>query len=116
MPNWRYLTKGYITRYETGPQEFLGLINEAEYICTNSFHATVFSIIYKKKFFVGSGSGKKDSRLETLLDRFNLKDRLLLQNNFEDINLNNPNFETSENILSEERNRSIAFLRRSLNI
>lgn len=33
------------------PNEFLTLIHDAEYVVTNSFHGTVFSIIYHKKFF-----------------------------------------------------------------
>ena len=35
-----------------GPKEFVKLIAEAEYVVTNSFHATVFSIIFNKKFSV----------------------------------------------------------------
>ncbi|MCD7844038.1 MAG: polysaccharide pyruvyl transferase family protein [Clostridiales bacterium] len=34
------------------PEEFVGLIDHAEYVVTNSFHATAFSIILHKKFFV----------------------------------------------------------------
>lgn len=34
------------------PAEFVGLIDNAEYVVTNSFHATAFSIILHKKFFV----------------------------------------------------------------
>lgn len=32
-----------------GPREFLWLIHHAEYVASNSFHATAFSIIFKKK-------------------------------------------------------------------
>ena len=34
----------------TGPEEFLGLIANAEYVVTNSFHGTAFSLIFKKQF------------------------------------------------------------------
>ncbi|BCJ94555.1 hypothetical protein acsn021_21240 [Anaerocolumna cellulosilytica] len=36
---------------DAGVEEFLGLIEQAAYVVTNSFHATVFAIIYRRKFF-----------------------------------------------------------------
>ena len=35
-----------------GPEEFIGLIKNAEYIVTNSFHAVAFSLIFNKSFWV----------------------------------------------------------------
>ena len=32
-----------------GPSEWIGYIKNADYVVTDSFHATVFSIIYKKE-------------------------------------------------------------------
>lgn len=34
----------------TGPEDFLGLIHNASFVCTNSFHASAFSIIFNKDF------------------------------------------------------------------
>ncbi|MGR5456396.1 polysaccharide pyruvyl transferase family protein, partial [Vibrio alfacsensis] len=36
--------------FTKGPEEYLDLIYHADYICTNSFHGTAFSIIFKKDF------------------------------------------------------------------
>lgn len=36
---------------DAGVEEFLGLLEKAEYVVTNSFHATVFAIIYRRKFY-----------------------------------------------------------------
>ena len=33
-----------------GPSEFLSLIDKADSVVSNSFHATVFSILYNKPF------------------------------------------------------------------
>lgn len=33
-----------------GPEDFIGLIHNASFICTNSFHASAFSIIFQKDF------------------------------------------------------------------
>lgn len=61
--------------YTYGPAEFLWLVKNAEYICTDSFHGTVFSILYKKNFttFPRAESGfGEDNRVMTLLKKINL--------------------------------------------
>lgn len=40
----------YPDYYQTAPDEFIYLVSHASFICTDSFHATVFSIIYGKNF------------------------------------------------------------------
>lgn len=52
---------------DAGPKEFLGLIKNAEYVVTNSFHGTIFSILFDKKFYTIS-IDKVNSRIETLLN------------------------------------------------
>lgn len=54
------------------PFEFLSYIKNAEMIVTETFHGTIFSILYNKNFvaFVNH-----KSKLEDLLDRFNLNSR-----------------------------------------
>lgn len=55
-----------------GPFEWIGLIRNAEYVVSSTFHGTVFSIICKKQFFViGTNSGK----VNDLLERTGLGDR-----------------------------------------
>lgn len=39
-----------ISKKDSGPLEFIGLINGAEYIITNSFHCVAFSLILQKQF------------------------------------------------------------------
>lgn len=56
--------------FPVGPSEFLNLILHAEYVLTDSFHASVFSILFNKRFRVfgrNSAGGNMNSRLETLL-------------------------------------------------
>ncbi len=54
--------------YNVGPKEFLWLISNAKYICTNSFHATAFSIIFKKKT-IHIPYSTTESRVESLLNK-----------------------------------------------
>ncbi|MBC2856171.1 polysaccharide pyruvyl transferase family protein [Cetobacterium sp. 2A] len=55
--------------------QWLTYIKDSELIVTDSFHCTVFSIIFNKKFVVVSNSGRGISRLENLLSIMGLEDR-----------------------------------------
>ena len=44
--------KNEIRLYDVGVEEFLSLIKNAEIIFTGSFHAAVFSGIFKKQYFI----------------------------------------------------------------
>ena len=61
-------------------EDWLYLIDNAEYVITNSFHCCVFSLLFKKKFAVVPLSEKwaqMNSRLETLFNIFNIPSRWL---------------------------------------
>lgn len=55
-----------------GPEEFLQYIKNAKFVITNSFHGTVFSIIFQKQFY---SVYDQDSRKQTLLEKLGLEDR-----------------------------------------
>lgn len=57
------------------PIEWLNEIRNAEYVITNSFHATVFSIIFKKQFVVLTHTEGGNNRIETLLSCLNINNR-----------------------------------------
>lgn len=59
--------------HDVGPSEFLELIFNAEYILTNSFHGTSFSLIFEKKFLSFTHSSA-NLRIENLLKIYGLKD------------------------------------------
>lgn len=59
------------------PEEFLGLIQDATFIVTSSFHGLAFSLIFEKQFYcVGSSEGRS-SRLVDLLESADLQQRLV---------------------------------------
>lgn len=71
---------GDFAPYDVGPERFLNLLRNAEYICTDSFHGAVFSIINQKQFVVfnrysENSSFSKNSRIDTLCGNFGLSDR-----------------------------------------
>lgn len=47
--------------YCCGPSEFVYLIKNAVYVCTDSFHASVFSILYNRPFVVFNRNGKHNT-------------------------------------------------------
>lgn len=56
----------YLYRYDLGIEDWLGYMENAGYIFTNSFHACCFSIIFQKQFYAGKRAGDKvDCILET---------------------------------------------------
>lgn len=66
--------------YDVDPRMFLNLLRNAEYVCTDSFHGTAFSIINQKQFIVfdryKDNSGfSKNSRIDTLCREFDLGSR-----------------------------------------
>lgn len=61
---------------DASPLEFLSLINNANVVISNSFHATAFSIILNKEFYVYPViRHKNQSRMIDLLNQFHLPDR-----------------------------------------
>ena len=49
------------TPWDISPDDFVNLVKYAEYVCTDSFHGTVFSIIYSRNFFTFKRFNKKAS-------------------------------------------------------
>lgn len=95
-----------------GPEQFLGLFKNAEYVITNSFHGTVFSINLNKQFsteLLPSTVGT-NSRMEDVLELFNLKDRQLL-NSDPSIAERLIDYKKVNQILEIERDKSISLLK-----
>ncbi len=63
--------------YDVSPLRFLTLIRDAEFIMTDSFHATVFSILFRKQFVVYNRTGHDGmrNRMSSLLQLFDLENR-----------------------------------------
>ncbi|OLR62923.1 hypothetical protein BHF69_09670 [Anaerostipes sp. 992a] len=61
--------------YGCSPESFMGYIYKAKYVITNSFHATVFSILFKKQFVTFQTSNSA-ARMIDLLEYLELQDRL----------------------------------------
>jgi hypothetical protein len=107
---------GDISPFEVGPSEFVSLISNAEYVLTDSFHASIFSIIYHRKFFTfnrfAETKGKStNSRISSLFKTLNLNNRLILGNeNPSDLVKDEINYKNVENEINKIRDFSESFL------
>jgi len=67
--------------FDAGPAEFLALFQNASYVCTNSFHGTVFSVQFQKPFFTAVAptelAAPERSRTFSILNRLGLTDRII---------------------------------------
>ena len=74
--NLREMLYPNVKSYDAGPREFLSLSEPADYVVTNSFHATAFSLIFRKKMMVFAPHGAGPSRLTSVLETAGLMDRV----------------------------------------
>lgn len=96
-------------------ESWIKSFDEADFIITDSFHGTVFSIIFNKPFISIKNKERGNSRFETLLKIFGLEDRLIEDLDDIDIKkLNNIDYEKVNTIRKEKAIESLSWLRNSL--
>ncbi len=117
---YNLMDKECLDLYVSRVEEFLYLIDNAELVCTDSFHACVFSILFNTPFVVVSrqqkGVADMTSRLDTLMKLFGYQERYV---GFENENIDftkllNMDFKHVKDIQRIERKRSLAFLKEAL--
>lgn len=95
---------------------WLKSFSDADFVITDSFHGTVFSIIFNKPFISISNKMRGAARFTSLLEMFDLKDRLV--SDFTEVNadlINKPiDFDRVNKVLNELRLNSLNLLNKSL--
>lgn len=103
--------------YSAGPVEFLSLIAHAEYICTNSFHAVAFSVIFMKNFWVfvdDANIHSSKSRIFDFTEMIGLENRVLSAGD-RGIEFDDPiDFAPAMKIIAQEREKSMEYLAKAL--
>lgn len=102
---------------EIGPDEFIDVVEHAELVLTDSYHVTIFSIIYHRPFvnFVRSGKGETmSSRFETLYRILGIHDRTwnYLKNHIDEITY--MEFDEIDCSIKKEQSRCRSILKREL--
>jgi len=102
--------------YISEPGEFISYLRNCSLFCTDSFHGCVFAILFSKPFVAFNRMDRDpimNSRIETLLGKFDLKPRYF-DSSFNEDSLFDVSFEHVANILEQEKNRSLKYLSNAL--
>ena len=108
--------------YAVAPEEWLWLIDHAKLMYTDSFHGTVFSILFRRPFVVAERieagcASKMTSRIDTLLGKFGLEARRgTKENGYMIANPMSMQYGDVEMVLAKDRQRAEAYLRRALDL
>ena len=102
--------------YNLNPYDFVKLLSEAKYVCTDSFHGTIFSILTHRRFmtFYRELGQSTNSRIDNLLSIFGLTDRLY-QDNIDNIK-NDIDYDAVDNKLAEYREESLSFFKKACSL
>lgn len=98
------------------PQEWLSLLYHAEYVVTNSFHASVFSVLFHKKFFTVVAGDKAqgiNARMNDFLQTVGLEDRIY-SSVPETIDMSEIDFTYTDAVIARMRSESLAYLQRNI--
>ena len=98
-------------------ENFISCINNSNAVITDSFHGTLFSIIFEKPFITYLNTIRGNDRFFSLIKTFNLSQRIIDQENFEKVNINilQAPLYINQSLLSYLKNKSINFLKKNLN-
>lgn len=98
--------------YASDPNEFIYLINHSDYVLTDSYHGTIFSIIFEKQFYVFgrimNDDNNMESRIESLLKDYHLEERFNPKDFVYD---NEIDYTGVEDAIEHKKNESISYLR-----
>jgi hypothetical protein len=102
------------------PWNFLSIIDGASYVCTDSFHALAFSLVFHSQMYVFkrqyAHNSDQSSRIESILNMCEINERFI--NNIDKLKLNENiiNFKYIDKILDRERERSISYLTEAIKL
>ena len=93
-------------------EQWLDGFNKAKFVITDSFHGTVFSILFKKPFLVVANKSRGMARFDSLLRMFHLKNRLIQSEKdlTEELLESEIDFNAVHEVLAKERKKAEKFL------
>ena len=101
-------------KLEANPLELLSYVKNADYIITDTFHGTIFSIKYNRPFVTIIRESNKQ-KLGDLLQRFFVMDREIKDmTKLEETLLSPINFKKVNSIIKSETDRAISYLKENL--
>ena len=107
----KYVDRNYVNY---GPDTFVSLIKNATCVVSNSFHATAFSFIFNRDMFVVKRADGLNTRMEDLLGRYGIIDRLVDSNTSIDVLTASINYSIVNKALTKEIKISKGWLIKNL--
>jgi hypothetical protein len=96
-----------ISKVALDPFEWINYFYSADYIITNTYHGTIFSIIFRKLFLI-LNPGRKSNKINSLLENLNIK--YLIKNELIECNFPPIDYEMVFRIIKDYREKSKYFL------
>lgn len=98
--------------------DFLNYFSNAYYVITDSFHGVCFSVLYNKPFIAIGNRSRGIKRFETLLTKFDIKDRLVsdIKIPLDEKYLYHLDYKKTNLVIERERERSIKWLKEAIKI
>lgn len=105
---------GYVDKdmWASSPLSFVQLIRDADYVVSNSFHATAFSLIFERDFCVVNRSEGINERMKSLLMSYNIVGRLVTS--YSASLLNSVDYRVVNPLLQKDIDDSKEFLKKVL--
>ena len=115
LPIINLFDENIFNHYAIGPEEFIYLFANANFVVTHSFHGTAFSILFKRPFTIyikeNTWIDKVAERITSLLKLFALEDRMIKDKSNYEAEID---FSVSDKILPQERLKAFRFLTNAL--
>lgn len=101
--------------YAVSPQGFLSLIKNSKCVVTNSYHAMLFSINFKKNFYLYlDNCDEENSRMQTIVRMLNLEECVYWETQRLPKRIKDVSYQDTDEILEKIRQYSINCLKTSL--
>ena len=112
-----YPRKKRVWNYFISVDKWLGAFRDCEFVVTDSFHGTVFAIIFNKQFVTIANKKRGLARFTSLLGLFGLSSRLLFVSeniNVDELVSNTIDFTSVNELVVKEKQRCLAMLKRTI--
>lgn len=111
LPLIRYAENN--SRKEDGVEDWLACFRDATYVVTDSYHGTLFSIIFQKEFITINNTVRGQSRFKSILEELGLTERLIsfIPN---ELTFDPIDWKLIKNIILNRKNESLSFLEKAL--
>lgn len=102
-----------------GPSEFVRAFKDAAFVLTDSFHGTIFSILYEKDFltykrFIGMEAYNQNERVSNLLGMLGIQGRFVGEEELGNLKLPPIDYCSVNSVLTTERQKARDYLQKAL--